>query len=71
MSTAAYRGIRSYNTGSLMELYLLRHGIAEDAHPGGTDAERQLTDEGCEKTAAAMKLARRTGVRHSTPRSKG
>jgi phosphohistidine phosphatase len=46
-----------------MELYLLRHGIAEDAHPGGTDAERQLTDEGCEKTAAAMKLARRTGVR--------
>jgi len=27
-------------------LYLLRHGIAEDARPGGTDRERRLTSRG-------------------------
>lgn len=29
-----------------MRLYLLRHGIAEDAHGEMSDAERALTDEG-------------------------
>lgn len=45
-----------------MELYLLRHGIAEDGHPGSSDAARQLTDEGREKTAAVLKMARQGGV---------
>ena len=29
-----------------MRLYLLRHGIAEDAAPGQSDASRKLTEEG-------------------------
>ena len=34
-----------------MELYLVRHGIAEDSAPSGRDADRRLTEEGIEKTA--------------------
>jgi phosphohistidine phosphatase len=45
-----------------MELYLLRHGIAEDARPGASDSTRELTAEGREKTAAVLKLARQGGV---------
>jgi phosphohistidine phosphatase len=41
-----------------MELYLLRHGIAEDERPGKPDAARELTDEGREKTAEVVKLSR-------------
>ena len=33
----------------LMELYLLRHGIADDDSPTGKDADRPLTDEGRRK----------------------
>ena len=33
-----------------MELYLIRHGIAEEHQPGLKDEERQLTPEGREKT---------------------
>lgn len=32
-----------------MRIYLLRHGNAEDARPGVSDAERALTDEGWER----------------------
>jgi phosphohistidine phosphatase len=32
-----------------MEIYLLRHGIAEDRAPTGRDADRRLTEEGKEK----------------------
>ncbi len=35
-------------------LLLIRHGIAEDWAPGHPDSERALTDEGWEKTRAAM-----------------
>jgi phosphohistidine phosphatase len=45
-----------------MELYLFRHGIAEDPHAGLSDADRQLTDEGRKKTAAVARLASRSGV---------
>lgn len=42
-----------------MHLYLVRHGIAEDVGPDGTDASRRLTSEGLEKTRRVMKgLAR-------------
>ena len=41
-----------------MQIYLLRHGIAEDARPGQPDAERALTGEGREKLRRVLKRAR-------------
>jgi phosphohistidine phosphatase len=41
-----------------MQIYLLRHGIAEDAKPGHPDAERSLTDEGRDKLRRVLKRAR-------------
>ena len=40
-----------------MELYLLRHGIAEDHAPSGRDPDRRLTDEGREKLRRVLKRA--------------
>ena len=40
-----------------MELYLLRHGIAEDTSPGGHDSERALTAEGKRKLREILKVA--------------
>ena len=45
-----------------MEVYLFRHGIAEDAKPGSPDANRALTDEGKKKVAEVVKAARRAGA---------
>ncbi len=45
-----------------MELYLLRHGIAEDGRPGQSDSERALTAEGKKKLRSVLKLARYGGV---------
>jgi phosphohistidine phosphatase len=45
-----------------MELYLFRHGIAEDAPPGRPDSSRALTPEGRERTAAVVRMARNAGV---------
>jgi phosphohistidine phosphatase len=44
----------------MMELYLLRHGIAEDN--AATDADRQLTEEGRQKLRRVMKRAAAAGV---------
>jgi phosphohistidine phosphatase len=41
-----------------MELYLLRHGIAEKDRPGLSDADRALTQEGRRKLRQVMKAAR-------------
>jgi phosphohistidine phosphatase len=41
-----------------MQLYLLRHGIAEDARPGEPDSGRALTPEGREKLRRVLKRAR-------------
>ena len=41
-----------------MQIYLLRHGIAEDAKPGQPDAERPLTGEGRDKLRRVLKRAR-------------
>ena len=38
-----------------MELYLVRHGIAEDSAPSGRDSDRKLTEEGIEKTTRVAK----------------
>jgi phosphohistidine phosphatase len=43
-----------------MELYLLRHGIAEDN--AATDADRQLTEEGRQKLRRVLKRAASAGV---------
>jgi phosphohistidine phosphatase len=45
-----------------MQIYLLRHGIAEDAGPGHPDSERALTSEGREKLRRVLKRARAAGV---------
>ncbi len=43
-----------------MDIYLLRHGIAEDK--AASDAERDLTEEGRQKVREVMKVAERAGV---------
>lgn len=41
-----------------MQLYLLRHGIADDGRLGHPDAERALTAEGKKKLRSVLKWAR-------------
>ena len=48
-----------------MQIYILRHGIAEDAAPGGSDADRALTREGKEKLRRVLQCAHAAGVRPS------
>jgi phosphohistidine phosphatase len=45
-----------------MRIYLLRHGIAEEAGPRTPDSKRELTEAGRKKLAAVLKLARNAGV---------
>lgn len=45
-----------------MELYLLRHGIADNDSPTGKDADRPLTDEGRRKLRDTIKLVGGAGV---------
>lgn len=45
-----------------MEVYLLRHGIAEDESPTGRDQDRQLTAEGRRKLHDVLKIAAAAGV---------
>lgn len=40
-----------------MEIYILRHGIAEDAGAGVPDSERALTDAGREKLRRVLDRA--------------
>jgi phosphohistidine phosphatase len=46
-----------------MEIYILRHGIAEEPKAGAPDAERALTDAGREKLRAVLEQAREAGVK--------
>lgn len=48
-----------------MEIYLLRHGIAEDHAASGRDAERRLTEEGRAKLLRVLERAHGAGVRPS------
>ena len=41
-----------------MQIYLLRHGIAEDARAGQPDSERALTDDGRDKLRRVLRRAR-------------
>jgi phosphohistidine phosphatase len=45
-----------------LRIYVLRHGITEDAAPGGTDAGRALTQEGKRKLRGVLDSARRADV---------
>ena len=45
-----------------MEIYLLRHGIAEEGRPGMKDADRALTPDGREKLKRVLKRAKGAGV---------
>ncbi len=45
-----------------MQIYLLRHGIAEVGRPGQPDTERKLTEEGREKLRRVLKRARAAEV---------
>ena len=45
-----------------MQIYLLRHGIAEEGKPGGRDADRALTAEGGVKLKSVLKRARAINV---------
>jgi phosphohistidine phosphatase len=46
-----------------MEIYLLRHGIAEEPRPDKRDADRALTSEGKKKLREILRLARNSGVK--------
>jgi len=45
-----------------MQIYLLRHGIADDGKPGRPDSERALTDEGRTRLRRVLKRARSADV---------
>jgi len=45
-----------------MQIYLLRHAIAEPSRPGLRDPDRALTPEGSEKLVRVLRCARRAGV---------
>jgi phosphohistidine phosphatase len=45
-----------------MEIYILRHGIAEEAHGGMRDADRALTGEGRTKLQPVVRRARAMDV---------
>jgi phosphohistidine phosphatase len=45
-----------------MQIYLLRHGIAEDGRPGQADADRALTAEGIKRLREILKRARTASV---------
>jgi phosphohistidine phosphatase len=46
-----------------MMIYLLRHGIAENAGPKTPDADRELTGEGRKKLESVLKVAKRAGAK--------
>jgi phosphohistidine phosphatase len=45
-----------------MEIYILRHGIAEDAQAGQPDSERALTSDGRKKLRAVLRVAANAGT---------
>jgi phosphohistidine phosphatase len=49
----------------IMEVYLLRHGIAEDRSASGSDADRRLTTEGRDKLRRVLERAHAAGVEPS------
>jgi len=48
-----------------MEIYLLRHGIAEENAATGRDADRRLTEEGRQKLRRVLERAQQAGANPS------
>src|SRR5260370_31617074 len=48
-----------------MEIYILRHGIAEEVRGGMKDADRALTSEGAKKLQSVLRRARAVAVEPS------
>ncbi|MBA3947319.1 MAG: phosphohistidine phosphatase SixA [Herpetosiphonaceae bacterium] len=46
-----------------MQLFFLRHGIAEDRHSTGSDAERPLTEAGRQQLAVVARAMQRLAIR--------
>ena len=46
-----------------MQIYLLRHGIAEPGHPGEPDSDRALTSEGKKKVREVARTAAAAGIK--------
>jgi phosphohistidine phosphatase len=45
-----------------MQIYILRHGIAEESSRSGRDADRELTAEGGKRVREVLRVARKAGV---------
>ena len=45
-----------------MQVYILRHGIAEEGSPGGRDQDRALTNEGRKKLREMLRMAEKADV---------
>ncbi len=45
-----------------MQIYLLRHGIAEDGHPGMPDRDRELTPEGRKRLREVLRAVKGADV---------
>ncbi|HEY6390112.1 MAG TPA: phosphohistidine phosphatase SixA [Bryobacteraceae bacterium] len=48
-----------------MEIYIFRHGIAEEGHAGQPDAERALTSDGKKKLRNVLRTVHEAGVQPS------
>src|SRR5207247_1682185 len=59
---AGGRGVPAAGGGARMMLYVLRHGVAEEVGPEGTDGSRRLTPGGRRKLRAAAAGVRGLGV---------
>ena len=46
-----------------MQVYLLRHGVAEEDRSGLSDAERALTQDGCRKLRQTLQAASQADIR--------
>lgn len=53
---------KAFFGASMTEVYLQRHGVAEDGGPGNQDAARALTAEGRRRLRAIYRRARLSGV---------
>lgn len=56
---------RMNSENALMQIYLLRHGIAEEGRVGKSDAERALTQEGRRKLRQVLHTAAEADVKPS------
>ena len=45
-----------------MDIYILRHAIAEDVSASGSDRDRVLTSDGIDKTKSSAKALRKLGI---------